>query len=153
MPAEFSFDASSMDALVGDLRSAASRCDREMAITLGEVGDTVAEAARHVVESEKIRPTIKAHPPMKGYVSVTAGDENVPLAALWDKGNRGRGNSRKKTFSHPVFAQGDRSTWTWVQQVRKPFLAKARALSRPAINELMDATWARILEPLRRGED
>lgn len=147
----FAFDATSMESLTRDLRDAAARCDREMNATLAEVGELLERTAREVVKSEKIKPTIHAHPPAGGVVVVTAGDADVPLAALWDKGNAGSGNSRKSTFSHPVFASGDRATWTWVQQIRKPFLKEARRVARPEINELMMKTWDEILEPIELG--
>lgn len=149
---DFSFDASSMDALTRDLKMSADRFKAETDRTLIEVGEIVKTAAKKIAQEEgssSIPGTIKAIPG-PDMVVVTAGDSSVPLAALWDLGNRGKGGRKSRTFGHPVFAQGSRDQWTWVEQERHPILKRARLVSRRAINDLMNGAYDRVLEPLRR---
>lgn len=150
--AEFYFDASSMDALERDLEESAARLAVETDKALVEVGLLIKVTAKRVAAdagSHSIPPTVHSIP-KPGMVVVTAGSESVPLAVLWDLGNRGRGNRLKPTFKHPVFPRGDRSTWTWVEQKRHPILTRARTLMRKGINERMNAAWDRGLAPLTR---
>jgi hypothetical protein len=149
---EFTFDASSMDALTRDLQESSRRFRGEADKALVEVGALISATAKKVAEGEgssSIPPTIKVKP-LPGMVAVTAGDTKVPLAALWDLGNRGKGKRKQKTFAHPVFATGPRDTWTWTDQPRHPILTRARTICRPAINELMNRAWDRALAPLKR---
>lgn len=145
---EFSFDASSMDALVRDLDDCAARFQVETDRTLIDVGELVKETAKQLASKEgssSIPPTIRAIPGPDTIV-VSAGSSEVPLAALWDLGNRGKGGRKKNSFWHPVY--GHRSPGAY--QKRHPILKPARTLCRPAINKLMSVTWDRVLEPLRR---
>lgn len=144
---EFSFDASSMDALQRDLREAADRFSVETDKTLVEVGELIKLTAKMVAEeagSSSIPPTIKSIPG-PDVVVVTAGSKDVPLAALWDLGNKGK--SKRDEFWAPVY--GHRKPGALHK--RHPILKRARSLARPMINDLMKATYDRVLEPLRRS--
>jgi hypothetical protein len=144
---EFSFDASSLEALQRDLREAADRFTVETDKTLVEVGGLVSATAKMVAKEEgssSIPPTIRSIPG-PDVVVVTAGSKEVPLAALWDLGNKGK--SKRDEFWHPVF--GNRKPGAL--QKRHPILKRARSLARPMINDLMKATYDRVLEPLRRS--
>jgi hypothetical protein len=86
--------------------------------------------------SGKITPTIKVRV-AKTRISVVAGNAGVPLAGLWELGNKGRGKSRMASrrgeFRHPVF--GDRERW--VNQPMHPFLMPAMKMNERKI-EVME---------------
>lgn len=151
---EFEFDGSSMDDLSRDLREAAALMRTETDKTLFAVGEIVAVAAKKVASdagSSSIPPTIKAHHDVPHIARVTAGSADVPLAALWDLGNK-KGGRRSKTFNHPVYAHGPRNKWTWVPQPRHPILSRARTLTRKSVTDLMSGAWDKALKPYTRGK-
>jgi hypothetical protein len=145
---DFQFDATSLEELTADLYASVARFPIETDETLVEVGEIIEESAKKVAEEEgssSIGPTIKSHPG-PGLVVVAAGSKDVPLAALWELGNTGRGGRTRSKFWHPVY--GHRVPGAL--QERHPILKRARSRSRHAINELMSETYDRVLEPLRR---
>lgn len=146
--AEFVFDGSGIEEVIRGLHEAAERVDAETMRTVLEIGGELAAAAKSVASehSSSIPGTIRVVPIPHG-VAVRAGSASVPLAALYDLGNQGRGGRKSKTFKHPVY--GNRSVW--VKQDRYPFLAPARKAMRRQITARMDQTWERALEPYTRG--
>ena len=146
---EFSFDADSMETFTADLDACADTLRIETDKTLVKVGEIIATMGKAVAReagSTSIPPTIKTKPG-EGFVEVTAGSKDVPLAALWDEGNRGRGKGKLKTFWHPVY--GNRTPGA--TQPRHKVLKRARTLARPTINALMTGAWTLGLAPLYRG--
>lgn len=85
--------------------------------------------------SGKITPTIKVRL-SKTRVSVVAGGQGVPLAGLWELGNKGHGKSqaasKRGEFRHPVF--GNREVW--VNQPMHPFLLPAARANERKIEAL-----------------
>jgi hypothetical protein len=143
---DFQFDATSLEELTADLYESVARFEVETTKTLVEVGEVVKEAAKKIAEedgSSSIPPTVKSRA-APGLVAVSVGSKEVPLGALWDLGNTGRGGRKKDDFWHPVW--GHRVPGAL--QKRHPILKRARTLSRKAINGLMNETYDRVLEPL-----
>jgi hypothetical protein len=157
---QYRFSAGSMEAFTRDLKDASLRIraetDKTVEVTGGMIRDEAIEQAKK--HSTSIPPTIKMDPG-PGAVIIHAGSTSVPLAVLYEKGNKNgkSGSDSKRTlvnygatgmnrhlaFGHPVFGQG----WTW--QKRFPFLAPARTKVRASAVKLMDAAWDKALEPLR----
>lgn len=128
-------DTSEVKQLIRDLKRAAPAARSGIRRAVKESAAIVAEEARHIAgeHSRSIPPTIKASAYLSGsrgaLATVTAG-KGVPLAALYELGNRGRGrNPDSPTFRHPVFersAEGKlQPTDQWVDQARYPFLKPA----------------------------
>lgn len=156
--AEFVFDGTGIEEVIRGLHEAADRVEAETMRTVLEIGEELAETAKGIASehSSSIPGTIRVVPIPHG-VAVRAGSASVPLAALYDLGNQGRGKRKIPTFNHPVYARGPRKQWTWASrkygnaQKRYPFLAPARKLMRKQITARMDQTWERALEPYTRG--
>ncbi len=85
--------------------------------------------------SGKITPTIKVRV-SKTRVSVVAGGAGVPLAGLWEVGNKGHSKSqaasRTGNFRHPVFGNRER----WVNQPMHPYLLPAAVMNERKIEHL-----------------
>lgn len=142
------FDASDLDSLARDMQSAARKVRDEIDVTLLAIGTELTEAAKQIAgqHSSTVADTISMKP-LPGMVVITAGADDVPIAALWEKGNKGTKDSARAQgvwFRHPVFG-GD----TWVQQRRFPFLRPALEADRREITKRMEATWDHALEPYR----
>lgn len=94
--------------------------------TLQVAGKLIAEDAKAISgeHSKSIPPSIKVRT-KKTSVSVIAGGEGVPLAGLFESGNKGRGKSQAASkggrFRHPVFGRD-----VWVDQDMHPFLLPAQ---------------------------
>ncbi len=133
-----------------------SRGLRELAADLSKVGPwvifeteettaraaaTVARAARNIavgypgdpsasdsggVRRQEIANTI--HPEKRAkYYRVVAGREDLPLAGLWELGNKGS-DANDSEFRHPVFGRGD-----YEPQKKWPFLRMALDQEQAAI--------------------
>lgn len=102
------------------LRKGAPDLAKALRLRLRTIGQMVADEAKIKVEpySESIPPSIKVRVSGAG-VAVVAGGDGVPLAGLFELGNKGSRNS--ETFRHPVFGNRD----VWVNQSMHPFLAAA----------------------------
>ena len=146
---ELEFSGESLDDLAEDLRVSALRFREEVDKTVVKVGEEVGEEAKALARrhSKKVADSIRTIP-TPGQVAIRAG-EGVPLAALYELGNKGRGGRKSETFSHPVF--GNRKVW--VKQKRHPFLAPALAANRRHITKMMESAWQQALEPLLAGGD
>lgn len=144
---DFAIDGDSFDEAVRALFSAADRVDFEVTAAMAEIGETFAKAAKAEAgkHSKSIPPTIRSVPAGHA-VAVRAGSQDVPLAALYDLGNAGKGGRKKDTFRHPVF--GNRNVWA--DQKRYPFFAPTRKLLRKWINQRMDRIWDEALSPFHR---
>lgn len=148
MDDELSFSGKDLEALTRDLTMAAHDFQVAVDKTLLEIGEELKESAKAFAEahSKTVADTIKmrAGPNM---VVISGGNDQVPIAALWETGNKGTKDSAKATgvwFRHPVFG-----TDTWVQQRRFPFLRPALEADRRAITKRMEAAWDDALEPYR----
>lgn len=148
--AEFSFDDSGMVDLTRDLEAVMRTFRVEVDRTMVDVGNLLSETAKMTAREAgsasipgTVRP-ISAH----GVAEVRAGSADVPLAALWELGNRGR--RKGTTFKHPVFARKSvpRKEWTWVSQPRHRFMSRARRLARPMVSDLMLAAVDRSLRKM-----
>jgi hypothetical protein len=100
--------------------------DKQLHQALRVAGELIADDARILAaeHSKSIPPSIKVRV-SKTRISVVAGGEGVPLAGLFELGNKGRGKSqaasRRGQFRHPVF--GDKGNW--VNQDMHPYLLSA----------------------------
>lgn len=150
---EFVIDGESFDEAVRGLFEAADRVDVEVTRTVLEIAASVSTTAKKIAgeHSAKVAATVSAPIPIRHGAAVRAGSADVPLAALWELGNKGKGNRRKPTFRHPVYGHWNVQDPTRLDQVRHPFLAPARKLLRPVITERMGAAWEHALAPFERG--
>jgi hypothetical protein len=108
------------NAMAKALRESKPLLAKELKKSLRRAGEITAAEARAIssTHSTSIPPSVKTH--VRGaVVEVRAGGAGVPIAGLYEYGNRG--SSSGNTFRHPVF--GDRSNW--VQQKRYPFMRPA----------------------------
>lgn len=95
----------------------------ELRKELRTVGTSIAAGSRTLASahSKSIPPTIRVRTrtgARKAQIEITAGSGDVPLAGLYEFGNKGR-KAKAGKFRHPVF--GDPSTW--VSQQRWRFLS------------------------------
>lgn len=97
-----------------------------------EAGKLVADEAKSRVSahSTKVPGTVRVEP-REHAVAVVAGGSGVPIAGLFERGNKGRGTT-PSTFRHPVFG----NSTVWVTQPAHPFLRPALASKRSEIVEL-----------------
>lgn len=138
------FDAHSMEELGVKLREAAVKVQAEMEKTLLEVGELIKDEAKRVVEeagSKSIAPTIRMVPG-PGVAIVRAGSQDVPIASLWQLGNKG-GKALAETFRHPVFGNKN----AWVEQGKYPYLSVANLHTRPLRTKMMKKAWDNALAP------
>lgn len=147
----FVFDGKNLKELGRDLRRAADDFRRETDWTLAQVGVELMTAAKAIAgqHSSTVAETIrmKAAP---GVVIISAGNDNVPIAALWESGNKGSKADTASVqgvwFRHPLFGKNDEP---WVNQRRYPFLRPAAQIERKRITKMMNETYTRTLEPHR----
>jgi hypothetical protein len=145
---EFRFEGTDLKELARDLRLASHSVRREVDRTLLEIGEELKEAAKELAgrHSEKVAGTIKLRT-LPGMVIISAGTDQVPIAALWETGNKGThdsGRAQGVVFRHPVFGQD-----VWVQQRRYPFMRPALEADRRMITKRMEQAWTNALEPYR----
>lgn len=153
---EIVFDGHGLKELARDCERAARAVRREVDKTLLEIGAELMQAAKDLAakHSATVAGTIKMKA-LPGMVVVSAGSDQVPIAALWEMGNKGSKRDTARVagvwFRHPVFADPakGRGEWTWVKQRRFPFLRPAYDLERTWIKKQMDATYDRALGPYR----
>lgn len=149
MAGEISFEAEGLEELTRDLKIAAREFQHAVDGTLLEIGEELKETAKGIAEqhSKTVAGTIKMRPG-PNMVVISAGSDEVPIAALWETGNKGsKADTAKATgvwFRHPVWG-----TDVWTMQRRFPFLRPALDTDRRAITKQMEATWDRALEPYR----
>jgi hypothetical protein len=143
---EFRFDGADMEDLSRGLVETARRLQVETDVTVAETGGMLRDAAKAIVgeHSKSIPPTVRMRM-VPGAAIIEAGSEDVPLAVLYEKGNRGK-NADKDTFWHWVF--GNKAIPKQPQK-RYPFLRPAVTLLRSEIKARMNKAWDRALEPLR----
>ena len=142
------FDGAGLDELARDLRAAARDFRRETDRTLAKIGAELYALAKQIAgeHSSTVAGTIRLRA-LPGMIVISAGSDAVPIAALWELGNKGTHNSGRVQgvwFRHPVFGRD-----VWVNQRRYPFLRPAADYERKSIRKLMDATYDRVLEPYR----
>ncbi len=144
MPDEITFDGSDLQHLARDLREGARKVREETDVTLFKIETELTAEAKVLASahSKTISGTIRMRQE-PGAVIITAGDQAVPIAALYEKGNKG-GKVTATTFRHPVFGGS-----VWVEQKRFPFLRPALLADRKSITRQLEATWDRALEPYR----
>lgn len=130
-------DTRQFHAFVSACRKAAPMVSKGLSKDLSAAGEIVAAEARSISgqHSQTIPPTIKVRRRV-ATVAVQAGSQDVPLAILYEKGNKGSG-SNSRTFRHPVFG----NSRNWVEEPRYPFL-------RPAADKTMPAVEALVLKKL-----
>lgn len=142
----FTFEAKNLELLAQELRVSAEHFRYEMGGTLATIGEEIKVAAQEKAKehSTSIPPTLRTEP-RPGAVAVIAGGANVPLAEIYELGNKGRGGRSSKTFKHPLF--GD---WSYPQiQPRYPFLRPALTGMHRQITKRMEQAWEKALEPLK----
>lgn len=146
------FDGHDFDDLSRQLRSAADRYEMEITPTMGLIGKEVETAAKAAAgqRSARVAGTIKSHT-IPGAAVVEAGNASMPLAELWQRGNKGSKN--KGSFKHPVFAKKGtpRSEWKWVEQPMFRYLTEALRVTRPARTRTLETAWERILKRIEEG--
>lgn len=159
------FDLTQFDDAIRGLRESAERFESTTLDAMDTIGRKFTETAKVVasVHSKSIPETIHMYRE-KHDIVIQAGSRKVQLAALYELGNRGgkRGGRKSPTFAHPVFATGNRKSWTWVPnekkgtpgQKRYPFFAPTRKLLRRWYMTEMEDIWTTSLEPfLKTGDD
>jgi hypothetical protein len=136
----FGIDTSDFRAVAKALRAAAPQTAKALRKNLRTAGLGVAAEARKKAgeHSKSIPPTVKVRV-ASTTVSIVAGGQNAPLAALYEIGNKGRNPG---DFRHPVF--GNRNVW--VTQKGYPFLRPAALAARA---ELEVAVVAALDEAVR----
>lgn len=134
-----SVDVSGLAQLTRDVnRIGDTALKTEVRTGLRKAGNVVATAARaNASWSKRIPKTVKVSVTRRG-VSVHAGGDGAPHAVVFE-GRVDGGNRR-----HPVFAQGDRSGWTWAEQQAKPFM-------RPALNDNVDRVAEVVADSLEKA--
>lgn len=111
-------DLSAYKQLAKDMRAAKDPLVKTLRVRLRAAGEIVAKDARSRAEgfSETIPPSIKVR--TSGVtVSVVAGGNGVPLAGLFELGNK-KASKTATTFRHPVY--GNREVWR--DQSMHPYL-------------------------------
>jgi hypothetical protein len=134
-------DVTSFNRFAKALKSAEPILAKELRVQFAAAGAEVASEARTIVSeySEEIPPTIKVR--MSSLtVKVVAGNNNLPLAGLFELGNKGNRRAGATSFRHPVF--GD--TTNWVAQPTHPFLT-------PAIESKADKIMVGVIEALDKA--
>lgn len=127
-------DSDDLKLLIKDLKAAGPAASRGLRTAVKASGEIVATEARQLASahSQSIPPTIKARAYLsstkRSLATVTAG-RGVPLAALYELGNKGASPSATD-FRHPVFERSSatgklQQTDNWVSQARFPFLLPA----------------------------
>lgn len=143
--ADFSADMTEYDLWVDDLKLSATEGRLEANKTLAELGaefEILAKRSARKHGSVSIPPSIKFRM-IPDTAEIHAGGRGVPIAALWQLGNRGRGDRTRKTFRHPVFGNKN----VWVDQPRYRFFTEARNVIGPRLPRTLRSAW---LKPLTR---
>jgi len=132
-------DTSELKNLAKYLRQSQRKANKDFRRGLRAAGELIAVEARARASehSTTIPATIKTRV-AGATVSVQAGSNTVPIAALFEEGNTG-GKSGKKsgTFRHPVFGRNDDP---WVSQPMHPYLVEAGAAKNREALELLGLT-------------
>jgi hypothetical protein len=149
MANEIVFEGHGLEQLARDCRGAARAVRREIDETLLKIGAELLASAKAIASehSSTVAGTIRMKA-LPGMVVIQAGSDAVPIAALWETGNKGSRDTARVTglwFRHPLF--GNREIW--VNQRRFPFLRPALDADRSRIKRLMDETYDRALVPYR----
>jgi hypothetical protein len=134
--AGWGLDTRDFNKMAKGLREAKPELAKELKKALRAAGEITAAEARLVSSehSRTIPATVKTS--VRGTrVEVRAGGPAVPIAGLYEYGNRAKASGN--TFRHPVF--GDRTNW--VEQKRYPFM-------RPAVERTRRAAEAEMLKAL-----
>lgn len=152
--AAFGVDTRELKEFIADLKRAGPAAARGMRTVVRGAAEIVAVEARADVSqhSRSIPPTIKARAYLSArrasVATVTAG-RGVPLAALYELGNKGR-PTHAPTFRHPVFersAEGRlQQTSDWVDQERFPFLLPAAERKAPEVQAVLETLADRVSE-------
>jgi hypothetical protein len=139
-------DDSDLRKVIRDLKTVKPLIVKEVRRRAKEAGERIKVAAEKEVSphSKSIPPTIKVRATITkrgASVTVRAGSKEVPLAALYEYGNKGE-RKDDGDFRHPVF--GNRNAW--VKQERHPFLKRA------ALAEMTEVGTeiGKALEPVRK---
>ena len=134
----FGVDSSGLRRFLADLRKASKVAAVGYRVQLIAAGEIVATEARAIASehSEKIPPSIKTQ--VRGATIAVVAGQGVPLAALYEVGNAGRGSrsvwqASTTTFKHPVHGHRDR----WVTQTGYPAL-------KPAADKMMPEVMAAV---------
>lgn len=154
----FQVDASGLQGFIHDLKKASPVAARGLRATVKAAAEIVAAEARKnaSAHSQSIPPTIKASTYLSGSkqsaATVTAG-RGVPLAALYELGNKGKPESAA-TFRHPVFARGAsgklEQTEDWVDQARYPFLLPAAEATGAEVEAALETVADMVTDILAR---
>lgn len=156
----FGVDTSDLKAFIKDLKRASPAAARGIRTVVKGAAEIVAAEARADVSqhSTSIPPTIKARTYLSGSktsaASVTAG-KGVPLAALYEVGNKGQGPD-SPTFRHPVFERGAsgalQQTSAWTDQARYPFLLPAAERKAPEVTAALETVVKTVTDILEIGK-
>ncbi|MEM9710598.1 MAG: hypothetical protein AAGA17_00160 [Actinomycetota bacterium] len=116
--------------LIRQLREAGRSTNRRVRSRMRRAGTkAVLRAKAHAPRLDgHLASTIKLGIDRRG-VFIRAGGKGAPYAHVFEQ--PGVGSFGRKQGRHPVFARGERRTWTWVAQPRRAFIE-------PAIDESHD---------------
>lgn len=113
---------------------------KELRTELRASGEMIASGSRLLAaaHSKSIPPTIKVRTGIqseRAEVQIRAGGGNVPIAGLFELGNKGGGKSKagatRKKFRHPLF--GDKGKW--YEQDMHPYIAPMVRLRQAAVTK------------------
>lgn len=151
--ASFEIKSKDLAGLGAELRSASERMRAEVDKTVAKVGVKISTEAKAVASqhSKTIPSTIKLRM-IPGAAVIEAGNEDTPMAVLYELGNK-KAKPTDRTFRHPVFARRDqgRQEWTWVEQVRHPYLRPVLIANRKQITQMMEGAWDDAMRRLEGG--
>lgn len=136
-------DVSQFKAAASALRKAQPVLYKGLGEMLDRAGTVVAATAESIVaeHSESIPTTIRVRRRGLG-VRVVAGGPEVPIAGLYEKGNKDARESASDPFRHPVFGNDA----VWVNQKRFAFLAPAGEREKHTVNAMVEAVLQIVSE-------
>lgn len=140
-------DTKALRVLSEDLLAAGRALLREASTTLPKIGMVVASDAARIASasgSTSIPGSITGEMVGADMYRIRAGGPGVPIAGLWEFGNRGVRRDAK-SFYHPLFGNRDYPQ----RQPKYAFMAPALRRNQGFINGEMEMMWYRAAAPYR----
>jgi hypothetical protein len=143
MADSFQIDTRNLEEFEHRVRAAADRWVVEKDVLIAELTKGIAESAKALAaqHSTTIPPTIRSHIEKPGMGIIEAGDRSTPIAALYERGNKGSKRTAT-TFRHPTFGHQP-----YVNQPKHPYLKPAMLLWGHTQSKRVSEMNKRALEP------
>ena len=145
----FEIDPYGLEDLGHRMIESSVRMGPEMEVALLKIGEEISHVAKGIAGGEgssSIPPSIHVVPLGRGTIAIRAG-EGVPIARLWELGNKGASRT-KTTFRHPVFYTPGKKK-VYVEQERHPYLLPARVVTSTFRRREVRMALDRTMEPYR----